>query len=338
MKTLLTMFCVFCTVCALQAQTVMQAEYFIDKDKGTGKNTKFDLIEFKDSSYQLNIDVSNINEGFHKLYIRVRDSKGKWSQPVRQTIQVASSLEQPEITDGEYFYDRDPGYGKGNHIYIANQDSSVEKTFPSVTAELSTGYHKLYTRFKDSYGNWGITIRRNIEIVKTQDTVNIIKAEYFFSGDKGFRRDKSKLFATPLPDGKFKFKIPYNKIPSNADTLFLRVEDSLGNWSLTALASFSVQSFANTLIAQQEENSSVDNKKLFTIFPNPATQNINVNFSSKKANASLQIFDASGKMVLQKIIQPSITNRVDIKNLPSGIYTISVNDGESLQTGKLIKQ
>ena len=66
MKTLLTMFCIACAM-FLNAQTLKQVEYFIDKDKGVGKNTKLNLFASADSSYQVNVDVSTLNAGIHKL-------------------------------------------------------------------------------------------------------------------------------------------------------------------------------------------------------------------------------------------------------------------------------
>ena len=338
MKTLLTMFCIFCTASLLKAQTIKQAEYFIDKDKGVGKNTKLNLTASTDSSYQLNIDVSGVSEGFHKLCIRVKDSKNKWSLPAKRTIQVANSFNQSQITKGEYFFDKDPGYGKGKPINVSNPDTAIAKVFAANTATLSIGHHKLYTRFKDNNGNWGITIHRNIEIVKTEDTVKIVAAEYFFSSDKGYNHATRKVFSDSLVDGKFKFKIPYSKIPANADTLFIRTEDSLGNWSLTKLAKFSVQSFTNASTVLENDNSIVNNVKTFTVFPNPATQNISINFQSKNANASLQIFDMNGKLVLQKTIISSTANVIDISKLVSGSYTITVNDGATQRSEKFIKQ
>ncbi|MBV9963349.1 MAG: T9SS type A sorting domain-containing protein [Parafilimonas sp.] len=338
MKTLLTMFCIFFTGTLLRSQTIKQAEYFIDKDQGVGKNTKLNLTASADSSYQLNIDVSGVSEGFHKLYIRVKDSKGKWSLPVRKTIQVTNTFNQAQITKGEYFFDKDPGYGKGKPITVSSPDTIIEKNFAAITSALGIGHHKLYIRCKDDNGNWGITSHRNIEIIKTQDTVKIVAAEYFFTSDKGYNHATRKVFSDSLADGKFKFKIPYNKIPANADTLFIRTEDSLGNWSLTGLAKFSVQSFTNASTTLENDNSIVNNVETFTVFPNPASHNINVDFKSKNANASLQIFDMNGKIILEKIIISSAINTIDISKLIAGSYTITINDGQTQRTEKFIKQ
>lgn len=338
MKTFLTMFCIFCTACLLQAQTLKQVEYFVDKDKGVGKNTKLNLVSSADSSYQINIDVSGLSAGFHKLYFRVKDSKGKWGLTAVRNIEVTPSFDQPEITTGEYFFDKDPGHGKGNKITIATADSAVTKSFAATVSSLDIGYHKLYIRFKDDAGSWGITSRRNIEIIKTADTIKIVAAEYFFASDKGFGKATKKGFTDSLEDGKFKIKIPYNKIPANADTLFIRVRDSLGNWSLTKLDTFTVASFAKTLVAS-EENISINNEmKPLAVFPNPAFHIINISFQSKNKSASLQVFDMNGKRVLQTIVTPGISNNINISKLTPGAYLAEIYDGDTKQSARFIKQ
>jgi len=331
------MFCIICTACLLQAQTIKQAEYFIDKDKGAGKNTKLNLTASADSSYQINVDVSGISVGFHKLYIRVKDSKEKWSLTTERAIEITGSFNQQKIITGEYFFDRDLGYGRGDKITVSTPDSAIAKNFAAVTSSLKNGYHKLYVRFKDDNGNWSTTLRKNVEIIRTADTIKIVAVQYFFS-DNGFGKATTKAVADSLPDGKFKFKIPFNKIPDNADTVFVRVEDSLGHWSLTRLAKFSIQSLTNTVIASQQ-NSAVDNNtKEFSVFPNPATQKININFQSKNATATMQIFDVNGKIVLQKTIEPSTLKSIDISKLAAGAYLIKVNDGEVERSAKFIRQ
>jgi hypothetical protein len=323
----------------LKAQTLKQVEYFIDKDKGVGKNTKLNLASSVDSSYQINIDVSGLSAGFHKLYFRAKDNKGKWGLTAVRNIEVTASFDQPEITAGEYFFDTDPGHGKGTEISVSGSDSAVTKSFSATVSFLDIGYHKLYIRFKDDAGNWSITSRRNVEIIKTADTIKIVAAEYFLASDKGYGKAFKKIFTDSVVNGKFKIKIPYKRIPADGDTLFVRVRDSLGNWSLTKLDTFKVESFAKTLVASSEENISINNDaKTFTIFPNPANQFININFKSKKKSAMLQIFDVNGKRVLQTIVTPEISNRINVSKLGSGSYLAEINDGETKQTAKFIKQ
>lgn len=338
MKTLLTIFCVLCIAGLLKSQTLNQVEYFIDTDQGAGNNTKRNLTASADSSYKINIDVSGISVGMHKLYIRSKDNKGNWSFTAIKNIEVTASFNAPEITAGEYFFDIDPGYGNGKKITVSPKDTDITKNFAAIASSLNTGFHKLYVRFKDNSGKWALTSRRNIEVIKTADTIKITEAEYFFTADKGYDNATTKVFPAALEDGKFKLKIPYNKIPAGTNVLFLRVKDSLDNWSLTKLDSFTVESFAQTLVASEQVTSDNNGLKRLTVFPNPASQNINISFQSKNKSAPLQIFDVNGNVVLQKNVRVGTTNNIDISTLAAGSYIVQLNDAGIIRSDKFIKQ
>ncbi|MEP6466038.1 MAG: T9SS type A sorting domain-containing protein [Parafilimonas sp.] len=334
MKTLFTIFCIVCTTCLLQAQTMKQVEYFIDTDKGVGKNTKLNLAASNDSSYQFNIDATNISIGFHKLYFRSKDSKGKWSLTYYKNIEIVSSDAQPKIIAGEYFFDKDPGFGKAKKIIVSPQGASITQDFNTVTSSFTNGMHKLFTRFKDSTGNWSVTDKRNVEIIRTADTTKIIAVEYFFSGDKGFGKATAKVFETTAADSVFKFKIPYNKIPANADTLFIRAEDSLGNWSITKYELFSIQSFVKNAIA---DAIIIDRNKL-QVFPNPANNIIHFSCKGMNINNEIIILNANGQLV--KKCQPSSaeSGEINISDLSSGTYILQISYGETKQSVKFVKQ
>ncbi len=101
---------------------------------------------------------------------------------------------------------------------------------------MTEGFHKLYGRFRDTYGNWSQTFRRNIEVIKDENN-QVINGEYFFKTDNGFGNCSPVVFATPSADGTFTFIIPAAQVPANADTLFVRVRDDIeSRWSLTRLA------------------------------------------------------------------------------------------------------
>lgn len=330
------MFCVLCAASLIKAQTIKQSEYFIDKDKGVGKNSKLTLGASGDSSYTFTADVSNFAAGYHKLYVRTKDSKGKWSITVQKNFEVVTADTQAVVISGEYFYDTDPGFDKGKKINVSPKDSLVMQDFNTVTSSLGKGYHKLYTRFKDSYGKWSITIQRNIGIIKTTDTVKIIAAEYFFDDDKGYRKATEKIFASASDDSAFKFKIPYNKIPADADTLFIRAEDSLGNWSLTKYALFSVQSVLKQAVADNAAVNEADEKQL-QVFPNPASNIINYSYKGVKNITNAVIVNANGETV--KRFQLSNTQgKLNIGNLVAGTYILQISNSVQTQSVKFIKQ
>jgi hypothetical protein len=246
-KNIITLLLSYCILFSA-AQSITQAEYFIDTDKGIGKNTKLAVPLFGDNSFTFHIDLTNVDPGFHWLYIRTKTQNNKWSLTVRKTIEVFPSQPQPYISKAEYFFDIDPGVSKATVVAIGTTNSAITKTFIADATGLPPGYHSLYIRTRDNDGRWSLSKRRSIEIVKSLDTSKIIAAEYFFSNDPGFSQATKKIIATPFPDGGFKFNIPYSNIPLDANTLFVRVADTNKTWSLTKLAKFS-RGAVSTLIA-----------------------------------------------------------------------------------------
>lgn len=241
MKTILLMLFTAISMAALaQDTTVVQLEYFFDADNGVGKNTLVNVTPAVDGTFPFTASISGLNVGYHKLYIRTKDSNGKWSLTARRNVEVFPSDTKTSIVSGEYFIDTDPGFGNAMPVTITTPDSAILQNFTAATSGLAVGYHKLYGRFKDNLGRWSLTFRRNIEVYKN-DTNYVYKAEYFFKTDNGYGNCTDVTFAKPSVDGTFSFNIPLSQIPVGSDTLFVRVQDSSENkWSITQIKNISV--------------------------------------------------------------------------------------------------
>jgi len=70
-----------------------------------------------------------------------------------------------------------------------------------------------------------------------------------------------------------------------------------------------------------------------SVFPNPATTEVNIVFSSNE-KAQIEISNAMGEVIIKK----ENKNKIDISNLPNGLYIISVTQGQTRNIQKLIKQ
>ncbi|MEO6723532.1 MAG: hypothetical protein ABIN67_24405 [Ferruginibacter sp.] len=223
------------------AQNVVAAEYFLDIDAGVGKNSLVSLTNPQpNGTYNLNVNLAGAAIGYHKLYIRTRDSNGNWSITTRKNIEIISSNSQSNMVAGEYFFDADPGFSLASSISVSTQGAIILQNFNATIAGLSLGYHKLYTRFRDTDGKWSITARRNVEVINPNVYV-IAGAEYFFNTDPGVGLASKIAFLTPKPGGTFSFKIPITAIPPGSHTLYLRAKDSVNsNWSITQQKSDSI--------------------------------------------------------------------------------------------------
>jgi len=151
------------TVGTVAGKYITAAEYFIDADPGESNGTPLQATDgiFDEATEKVeavfNTSEFPLSPGKHTLYVRMKDSEGKWG-PKKQATFEMGPLAPLHITTAEYFIDNDPG--EGNGIPLQAKDGAfdgpaeeVKATFS--TTELSPGKHNVYIRMKDSEGKWG---------------------------------------------------------------------------------------------------------------------------------------------------------------------------------------
>ena len=80
----------------------------------------------------------------------------------------------------------------------------------------------------------------------------------------------------------------------------------------------------------------IANGNLFSVYPNPATNEINVKANASLLGAAYTVFDNVGKVVLTgKIISENTI--IELGNLSSGVYMLNIGDN-LIQTFKVIKE
>ncbi|WP_298511655.1 T9SS type A sorting domain-containing protein [uncultured Kordia sp.] len=96
--------------------------------------------------------------------------------------------------------------------------------------------------------------------------------------------------------------------------------------------------------ATQFEKTETQQEFQFTAFPNPATDalNLNINFSTQESSDfTIKLLDFSGRVIkefdLQKNDSSIFTKTIDIKNLSSGLYFITLKTYKGIYTKKVIK-
>ena len=76
------------------------------------------------------------------------------------------------------------------------------------------------------------------------------------------------------------------------------------------------------------------NIKNFKVYPNPTNNIFNVFLSNPSANFTLSIYSSLG----QKLIELYNSTSIDISNFPTGIYFLTVNYDDKIQTTKIVKE
>ena len=78
----------------------------------------------------------------------------------------------------------------------------------------------------------------------------------------------------------------------------------------------------------------VENNLGLTVFPNPANEVINISLN-KEVLATLTLLDISGKVVRTQTLN-GISTSINTASLNSGVYFVTINDGTSVSTQKVV--
>jgi hypothetical protein len=223
---------------------IESAEYYFDQDPGEGNGFKlvpedgqFDSIE---EAFDTEISVSHLDTGMHTLYFRTKDNFGHWGTPESHLFYVRDA-----ITAAEYFFDIDPGEGKG--FPIGQSQDLTSTYFDEIDFEiqipdnLTLGPHYVYLRMKTDTGAWGLPKK---QLFTVNGPKIIVAAEYFVDTDPGFGN------GTPLnaKDGIFdsdseeteEVELYANVLSLGIHTIYIRMKDVTGNWGMVRAHSIEV--------------------------------------------------------------------------------------------------
>lgn len=127
-------------------------------------------------------------------------------------------------------------------------------------------------------------------------------------------------------------------ITINGTTLTACENDLTFSTTFPAYAPSTKDVFISQLtISSSLSTSNFENLKI-SLFPNPTSNKLNINFDRNLENANIKIISILGQMVLEK--QNIYGNNIsaDVSSLSNGTYVVQLQEGNSLSTSKFIKQ
>lgn len=194
-RTLRTAMAVVLAVCAsgsLRAQTGV--EYFFDSDPGLGKATRMTVTTNTDAA--LSIPISGLTAGYHLVGLRAysvdANQVTRYAPTITQQIFVPTNNGLTPISRVEYFWDTDPGVGKGTPLAVTPGKEVTLENIEIPTTGLKQGSHLLGIRAYGERG-WSPTLTQEVFVPSTTNGANITRVEYYWDADPGFGK------ATPLP-------------------------------------------------------------------------------------------------------------------------------------------
>lgn len=380
------------------SQSIASAEYFFDTDPGVGNGTALNVNPNSGSGNQSYIiDTSNLPEGFHSLYIRVKDANNKWSHYDRSIFFIATLESGQNVVSAEYFFDIDPNVGNGTALTINNHSLSGSQNYLIPTTGLSNGFHSLYIRTQLADGSWSHYNRSIFYITTLESGQNIIGAEYFFDIDPKVGNGSALSISNQSLNGTENFTIPTTGLSNGFHSLHIRVQLADGTWSLydrsifyfsdntsssvsngeyfidsdpgfgsatgfTTSSSQELINFDTTGLSEgdhlfcvrvQNTNGtwSQSDCNIFTIdsslgiennlysniklFPNPFSENLNIDFPNEYQIETISIFNSLGQEVFQT---DNLKRSLNLKSLESGVYLLKVTSQKKTASFKIIKQ
>jgi hypothetical protein len=307
--------------------TLTAAEYFVDTDPGVGLGTAVPITSGNSVNTVINVPISTLTSGFHNIFIRVKNADNVWSLHEGRTfyiIPVAAGA-QPQLNAAEYFVDTDPGVGLGTAIPVTAGNAINTVANIPITG-LTSGFHNVFIRVRNANNVWSLYEGRTFYIIPVATSTTqplLTAAEWFIDTDPGIGNGTAISFA-PTATLSQAVNIALPVLPIGVHHLFIRVKNADNVWSLYEGRSFTTSTLG--ILTNELQN--------IRIYPNPATQILNIRLDDNTAIERLIITDLSGKKILE---QNGNATTVNIENLATGMYVIEVVAGGAKMVSKFIK-
>jgi gliding motility-associated-like protein len=217
---------------------VTSMEYFFDSDPGVGNATLVSITAATSVNIFQSINVSSLAAGFHVIHYRARDSDGAWGVTESRVFYLTPSglVSQATITNVEYFFDAEPGYGNGTAIPITSA-TTLNMQAIVATAALPKGFHTLHIRARDNDGVWGQSEKRSFFI----DEFGLItKVEYFIDVDPGVGSATQIPVSPPVASIDLNVSIPTTSLSPGAHSLGVRIQTANTTWNDADIVPFNI--------------------------------------------------------------------------------------------------
>ena len=180
----------------------------------------------------------------------------------------------------------------------------------AITSALNGGWFKISSKMQPTSGNYDVTLK-----IQNSTNTSANVGEYIV-----IKRDNS---ASPWAANGV-----YNLGTTSGGVVTVK------NSNLTSFSDFAIGKGGSDISLS---NVSFD-KKAISLYPNPASSQINLSFENNLEKASLKISTITGQTVFEKSNISGNSLSFDVSVLSNGIYVLQVIDANSISTSKFIKE
>ena len=137
-------------------QDIVQLEYFIDNDPVGIGQTQIPITANDSIDIVANIDLSTVQQGHHRLFLRAKSANGFWSLCLNTNFHGGSKCSK---TPNMPYLEFRPGYKHGNKRTNYSRPV-IDVSFSPITAGLTPGFNVLYVRAKMKGNMWSMPIQK----------------------------------------------------------------------------------------------------------------------------------------------------------------------------------
>jgi hypothetical protein len=230
MKKLLLLVLFFCVRLTVDAQNIVQYEYWYDSNysSNTVVNTTPESILDLNTSL---MGTAGLAPGLHNVSFRAKDTVGKWSSAITEQFYNTGNW---NLESYEYWFDDDYA-SKITTAVSPSQTYILTSNFD--TSAAGFGLHALNFRIKDNAGKWSTTIREYF--FKSIGGTQLSNSEYWIDSDFANRQPMAFTSSNSV-------FINQSILTSNLDdqlhTFNFRMQDQGGKWSVVTSTYFMAQS------------------------------------------------------------------------------------------------
>jgi len=217
--------------------SIVSAEYFIDSLPALGSGTPIPISSSDTVNLNFVVDISNIDNGIHILYVACRDTTGARSLAFERTfIKSTGTGTKPAIVSAEYFIDSLPALGSGTPIPLSPSDT-VNLNFVVDISNVDNGIHILYIACRDTAGARSLAFERTFIKSTSIHPEAITSIEFSVDSFNGYGNgQKITIISDTMVD--FNGMADLYSVPKGVHTIYWRSIDAAGHVSQSFLDTF----------------------------------------------------------------------------------------------------
>ncbi|MEW4925758.1 CARDB domain-containing protein [Algibacter sp. 2305UL17-15] len=221
------------------SQSVTQIEYFFNSDLGLGSNTVITATTNSgDLEQTFDITFPPSLEGFNILYVRLKDNNNAWSLYDQRPFYIVADDSPSNIESAEYFINN----GAAIPLTVNTNTGELEQAYAISLDNSLEGFNTLYVRVKDDNGVWSLYDQRAFYIVPDESgPSNIMSAEYFINTDPGIGSGIPLAVNGNTGELEQMYVLNLDASLEGFNTLYIRVKDNNGKWSLYDQRTFYIE-------------------------------------------------------------------------------------------------